>query len=274
MSQLQECGVGVPLFLTEADSPEEIALLELRWAARYLVLWLALGAVARACLVGRLPASKYKTEEMPLCMAQHIAGIIKCCVLIPTSNIAMYYFLTQPVAAGHLAYRMAEVAGVTVLASELADTLMIIVNRKLSVANFLHHSLYLAIGSLIRLNCAQVPVLAIATAGLVTQETSSVFLNWFLLWRNRGLDDAWYVKGSFICFTLCFFVWRLGMGSYVTFYYLTHMGDVPSGMPTWQVNLLGGAMVLGSGLQWYWGVFSITAKLAQHMPGKPKAKCG
>ena len=109
------CGRSVPHFLTEAESLESIFQLEFFWTAAYLALWLGLGVVAHVFLVGRMPASKHPIEDKALCMAQHLTGIVKCCVLIPASNIAIYILFTSPprsVAPGSLAYQLTEIAGV------------------------------------------------------------------------------------------------------------------------------------------------------------------
>ena len=61
----------------------------------------------------------------------------------------------------------------------------------------------------------------IPCAPSTAQETSGIFLNYFLLMRHRT-PDHWSVKGAFVLFVLCFFVYRITLGTYGTYHYVRH----------------------------------------------------
>lgn len=276
-SEVTRCGATVPLFQTgDADPLAEVFALALLWSLAYLLLWLVLGAVGRAFLAaGRLSPSIYAEENEPLCVSQHLCGVVKCLVLIPTSNAATYLFFTAPpedLGPQNLAYRLTEICGLLFIACEMADCVIIVVNRKLSVDNVLHHTTHLTLAWLLRGNCLHSTFVGVTVAALATQETSSVFLNVFLLMRNRGADSGWLVRGAFVCFAVSFYLWRLGLGTWNVHHYLAHTAEAPPLMPTWQVALLGCALAVGNVLQWYWGVMVIGRKLVAIATGEKSAK--
>ena len=106
------------------------------------------------------------------------------------------------------------------------------------------------LGFLIRSNCAP----ALTASILMAQETSGVALNYYLLMRHRS-PHHWSVLTSQICFTLCFYIWRLLIGTYGTYHYLYYAGQhLPAEFPDVAARALGIALVVASVLQWYWGL--------------------
>ena len=86
----------------------------------------------------------------------------------------------------------------------------------------------------------------------LTQETSGIFLNYFLLMRNR-IPNHWSVSLSFILFAIAFFCYRIVLGTYGTWHYVVNYSDLlPSTVPRWQGHLIAVVLVLASVLQWYW----------------------
>ena len=88
----------------------------------------------------------------------------------------------------------------------------------------------------------------------MAQETSGVALNYYLLMRHRS-PHHWSVLPSQVCFTLCFYIWRLIIGTYGTYHYLYYAGEhLPGEFPDVAARALGIALVVASVLQWYWGL--------------------
>ncbi|KAL1519712.1 hypothetical protein AB1Y20_023222 [Prymnesium parvum] len=268
-----QCGQSVPFMTTSAQDTElEIMLLVLRYAGAFFALWVVLAVLSRLVFLRFLPKSQDPRENSPLCVAQHLGACVKCLFVVPVSNYVLYlmYFggswsddaLIRKAAIG------ASAAGTIFVSFEVADVFVLLINRKLTAENIIHHSVHILISCLIRLNCEFTPEAILTTAFLTAQETSSIFLNVYLLLRRRGMDNHLLMKGAFACFALCFYIWRLGIGTYCTYFYLTHTSSLPHYMPNWQVVLMSSGLLIGNVLQWYWGAFVIRKRLTQQLYAK------
>merc|ERR1712070_1221679 len=103
----------------------------------------------------------------------------------------------------------------------------------------------------------------------MAQETSTPFLNVFVLSRNRMPRGHWLPTISFNLFAVCFVMWRIGIGTYGTLHYLMHYNTLLL-LPTnakiwepWQAHLLAVGVVLGAVLQWMWGVKNFVAVISK-----------
>ena len=118
--------------------------------------------------------------------------------------------------------------------------------------HIVHHVIHIVLGLIIRGKCGP----AFTAAILMAQETSGIFLNYFLLMRYRA-PSHWSVLGAQALFALAFFIWRLGLGTWGT---LAYWRDFPPAPSAYSHNLaitLGVALVLATVLQWYWGIFIV-----------------
>ena len=125
----------------------------------------------------------------------------------------------------------------------------------------------------------------ISAAVLMGQETSGIFLNYFLLMRYRA-PSHWSVNASFGCFGLAFFVYRIVIGTYGTVHYALHyqtfligrprifpgnVADMSYGKGPWEgpAELVLFTLVAASVLQWYWGAV-ILRNVYRRLLGKKK----
>jgi len=163
---------------------------------------------------------------------------------------------------------LTEISGVHFTAFEISDLVLSGAYGFLDGVHVVHHVIHIVMGFIIRGHCG--PVL---TANiLMAQETSGIFLNYFLGMRNR-LGGHWSVGVSQKLFALTFWVWRNGLGTWGTYIYLTTPTLVPhrASFATATDAALASALCLASVLQWYWGVdiFLMAAGLKKSAKKKP-----
>ena len=81
---------------------------------------------------------------------------------------------------------------------------------------YMHHAIFAVVSLIILKSCSA----ALTTVLLITQELSSPFLNVFLLLRAfKGLDCL-ASQGVFLCFAAVFFLTRVFLNSFGTFWFL------------------------------------------------------
>jgi hypothetical protein len=244
------CG-DLPYFQTdETDSAESQAWMHLRITALWIIIWLLCGFIAKTFIYSRLPRSTKAHENHPFYVGQKLNQTLKVLVISGLANVAMYDMWSIPVWQQYCCLGAADVAGVLFTTSEIADLLLSGAYGFLQKVDVGHHVVHIVLGVLIRGNSGPSFIAAI----LMAQETSGIFLNYFLLMRNRA-PSHWSVPVSFLGFAICFLVWRLGFGTYGTLHYLTHARDsLGPHYPPLHARIIGGCLVAASLLQWYWGV--------------------
>ena len=263
-----KCG-DVPYFDTETDSPMEVLMLLGRFIVAWCIVWLACGLFAKAVLMPRIPASTKPRENSAFYVGQKLAAEIKVVLVAGIANVAIYKLWTyepwsRDVEFG--GYPLIEVAGVLFTSFETADLILCVAFGFLDKEHIIHHIIHIALGLLIRINCAPALTASILTA----QETSGFFLNYYLLMRYRNPKGVLKAQALF---ALSFFVWRLLIGPAGTIHYLTYSADhLPTAFPSGAAQLLGGALVLASVLQFYWGWAIIKMVLRKLGIGVKKVK--
>ena len=239
----------VPYFRTDNESADSYARLMALHTAGWCVLWVVCGLTAKLCVCPFLPPSSKGKENSPFYVGQKLTMEIKVLILCYLANTVVYDMYSMDPADQFRGYPMAEVSGVIFTTSEIADLLLSGAMGFLDGTMVAHHCIHIFLGLLIRGHGHP----AYTAAILMAQETSGIFLNYYLLMRNRA-GKHWSVLVSQGLFALTFFVWRLGLGTYGTVHFLMHAAEhISPAYARWQVLTLGAALVIASCLQWYWG---------------------
>eukprot|EP00308_Calcidiscus_leptoporus_P001612 CAMPEP_0119355424 /NCGR_PEP_ID=MMETSP1334-20130426/4244_1 /TAXON_ID=127549 /ORGANISM="Calcidiscus leptoporus, Strain RCC1130" /LENGTH=292 /DNA_ID=CAMNT_0007369247 /DNA_START=92 /DNA_END=970 /DNA_ORIENTATION=- len=261
----QDCGL-VPFFATSPeDTPLQVAWLFVAYACAWAAVWYACCLVAKYWLLSRLPPSHVASENRAVYTGQKLAALLKVAVLSGLANFGLLDLIGQPPPVLYGGYVVIEVAGVLFTSFEIADLVLCSVHRFLGFEDAIHHSIHIALGWLIRANCAP----ALTASVLIAQETSGLALNYFLLMRHRAPDSP-RVAISFVVFFALFCIWRLGLGTFGTIHYLFYFStELPQSFPTWQAYVLALALVAASVLQWYWGIV-ILRKAARKLSKEKK----
>ena len=133
---------------------------------------------------------------------------------------------------------------------EMVDIVILAWTNRLSVDMGLHHALHILLGTIF-LSTRRFHVV---TLMLLSQETSGVFLNPFLLLRNRSMFERQSTV-LFCLFAITFCLYRLGIGAAalsVAFQCIQRRGD--SGLVL--------ILAVGYCMQWFWAI-AIGEKLAR-----------
>jgi len=265
-----KCGT-VPLFITdEEDSFGGLLMLLLLWTVTWCAIWLFCALLAKG-FVHLLPPSSKERENSAFYVGQKIAMTLKALVVAGMCNVGLYDNWGQPLAVKLAGNPIPEVAGVLFTSAEAADLLMSGAWGFLDPEHIAHHLVHILLGLLIRSSC----VPGFTACILMAQETSSVFLNYYLLMRHRSRAHITTLAAQAL-FALCFYAWRLGIGTYGTYQYLVHAHAsvivAAPPMPLWKSYTLCASLVAATLLQWYWGV-TIARGLVRMLSGsKPAAK--
>ena len=268
------CG-RVPFFETVGESYESFAQLLAIHSAVWCVIWLACGLFAKACVCPFLPPSYdpkdgklFTKENESFYVGQKLVMEIKCVLLCILANAALYDLRGHSYEVQFDGFALSEVAGVIFTTSEIADLILSGGFGYLDRTMVIHHLVHILLGLLIRGHCSPAYIAAV----LMAQETSGIFLNYYLLMRNRA-PKHWSVLASQALFALTFFIWRLGIGSYGTYFFLANAAQYQQPQfRSWQTGTLGASLLLASCLQWYWGRLIIKGlmKAMGSEGGKPK----
>ena len=255
-------------FVTENEEPFEILLVALRWVAFWAVVWLTCIPIASRFVIPHMPPSSKARENQPAYVGQKLATTVKVLVCCIPANYALLVDLWHAdVAIQYGGYELSAAFGIVFTTFEAVDMVMCAWFGFLDAEYFFHHSVHIAFGFIMRPNCA----FAMTAAVLLAQETSGIFLQYFLLMRNRQPDHP-TIAISFVLFAICFFTWRLGLGTWGTLHYMAHYRTLE--VPLWQGHILGGLLTLGSVLQWYWGLFIVKSAVRKVLGGKTKEAKG
>ena len=205
--------------------------------AAWVVFWV-FGWGVVSLFAHRFPKSSRDDENTPQWISQ-------CCLCIVRSVIVAVgaSFATSDAVLYHCGYSF--------FSFEIVDLVIGLCYGLHTAEMVLHHGLHIAAGSLIW----SFELSALARP-LMMQETSSIFLNLFVVARNRTPSIS---KGLFVCFAVVFAIFRMGNGSLAAYQFFqsgTH--------PTLGYLVLGGAA-----MQWWWG-YKIASKLLR--PGTEKQR--
>ena len=150
---------------------------------------------------------------------------------------------------------------------EVADLLLGGIHGMMDAVYLVHHGLHIVLGLVLAANC----MYCFTAAVLMSQETSTLFLNYVLLIRNRARAH-WSFAPAFVAFAGCFFLWRLVLNSFGTAHFLYHKGSADAtGVPDWLANVTAVVLTAAAGLQWWWG-WSIVQNLLRGSQPKAKTK--
>ena len=188
-------------------------------------------------------------ENHPFYIGQKLNQTFKALIISILGNVSVVDMWSLPTWQQYGCLGLSDVAAMIFVGSEIADLILSGYYGFLQKIDVAHHIVYIFLAVSMRFNSGP----SFIGALLLAQETSGIFLNYFLLMRNRT-PNHWSVKLSFVLFALCFFIWRLGLGTFATLHYLTHAKDaLDEQYPTTQARLIGVSLVAGSTVQWYWG---------------------
>lgn len=235
---------------TADESLASVLLLLAAYTLLWAAVWLACVGVA-AVAAPLLPASSRAHENTASYVGQKLAATLKSALVAGLSNTALVEMALRP--SPPLPHLYTELAGVYVTSFEAADTLLLAAFGHLDRLYLAHHAIHGALGVLIRASCGP----QFTATALMAQETSGVFLNYYLLMRHRRRD--WTVRLAQRLFVLSFFAWRIGLGTYATLdFCLLGMGGawsaLPPGVPYRGAAhaALGLGLVASSAMQWSW----------------------
>ena len=260
------CGrLPYPGFSTASETLPNIVQQILTVAVAWAIVWYVCAAVAMF-LEPRLPTSSKPWENQAVYVGQKLAATVKVVLIASLSNIALVTQFDDPLDEQFAGGSNAETAGILFTSFELADLVLCSAHRFIGAEDVVHHLIHIVLGFFIRANCAPCYNASI----LMAQETSSLFLNYYLLLRHRS-PDAPSVKILFVVFAACFAVWRLGIGTVGTVYYLRHADHLPPDFSALAARCIGGILVGASVLQWYWGV-AIVRGVRRKLCAKPPPK--
>jgi len=230
----------------------------------FVVLWYATTAVVHVTLMKVLPHSSKPHENSSVYVAQKFVAEFKCIIVSILANMAVWHMLGQP---GHEIYGPnieAEMAGIVFVSFEVTDLVLGSLHGFMDRMYVVHHVMHIVLGLIIRCNC----ILGYTTAILASQETSSCFLNYYLLMRHRS--SHWSVALSRNLFAVAFSIWRMGLNTYGTAYFLRYyVPFMPPMVSPWQLHTMAVVLVLATSLQWFWGYEIIRLALR---PASAKAK--
>ncbi len=237
----------------EQDSATSRAFILVACASVWIVIMIATTHLTSALgVVRRLPPSRGRpVENTPAYVAQKATATFKSLVVAAAANVRLYQiFVTDPSGPpGDLTTAISEPTGILFTSYELADLLYICANGFLDWEVAVHHIVHIALGWLLRANCGP----DFTAMVLMAQESSSVFLNYFLLMRHRKAGH-WATNASFLAFYFCFCLWRLILGSYGALAFVLRRHELPANFPSGDARRLDAALFLATALQWYWGV--------------------
>jgi len=266
-----QCGLYFPFnTVGQAGGEErldELVFLILRLTVAWICVWYGCALMAKFMIGnGLLRKSAYADENRAVAVGQSIAMQIKCIILSSLANITLMRIWWPPLDTGFECHAGSEITGVIFISAEIADLICGTIHGLLGGIDIFHHTMHIWMGLFWRGNCAG----QLYGALLLAQETSGVFLNYYLLMRNR-LGNHWSVLPSFGMFFISFVVYRLGLNTYGTVHYLLHYRQhMPSRVSEWQAHVVAVCTVSGAILQWYWGGMIVQKAYAQLFGKKQK----
>lgn len=140
-------------------------------------------------------------------------------------------------------------AALAVVTFMVADLLILFVHKQWTVDYLVHHVAFIIAGTILRANC----MLPFNGAVLLAMEASTPFLNYLLLYRNRGDDYKLLTSLAGSIFFVLFLFLRVGLNTYATvLLWLKRSIAAPSWVPAWELWFLLVALTAGAGVQLFW----------------------
>lgn len=211
--------------------------------------------------LAKIPSTK-KDEGTSVWFAVHVQSTIHAIViiamtLVPTTTInfdgdkARY---STPEPPNHWQGAMVGNGAHIFFCYTVADTILTFWRKEMTIDYLLHHSLFILVCLIIQHDCNSV-----WPAGrLLQMEASTIFLNFYLFFRNRLGNSHPLVATCFLLFAAAFIVFRLVSGFFTTTDYLwvVYMGkaDLLGAVPRWHLHVLSFIQVIALVLQIFWGV--------------------
>ncbi len=282
-------GMSAPFFASRPPSGAEpetelgVAFLILRWSLAWIALWAVLTLLVARPVLAWLPKSKIKGDDDVAYIGERLNCIVKGLVLATLCNrtLVLWWLRPPPRDRADFVFRFGdwytglgcEGWGTLFWSFEVADTVILTAIGKLKAETLAHHAVHILLARFLRRFCNASHAMYTTAAFLTAQETSGLPLNLWLLTRGRGMDDSRLVRTFFILFALVFFAYRLGGGTYGTFYFVTHrdlvLEQLDKGvMLGWHLVCYALLMVVGNAMQWAWALTAIAPKMVAMAKGR------
>lgn len=187
----------------------------------------------------RLPQSCIHSENTNWFVAQKIAAFLKSVVISFASNYAWYTGTSWII----------EFTGIVFVSFEIADLCFLSTHNILILEYFLHHTIHIFLGFHILFQCNAGHLATV----LLSQETSGIFLNLFLLLRNRLSSKSLVTNILFVGFCITFAVWRVFFATLATVQHILIQNDITGMFAT-----------AGCLMQWFWAMH-IVKKIKSQM---------
>lgn len=217
----------------------------------WVVLWYVSFALTRRFVLPLLPRSSVEHENRTVYVSQKFVATAKALLVSYWANVAVYQTWVSAEEHNELTQNVAaEIAGGYFTSFEIVDLVLGSLHGLMEKEYVVHHSLHIVLGILIRGLCSLSPIACI----LMSQETSSLFLSYFLLLRHR--TNHWSTIAAFVLFVVAFTFYRLGLNTYGTIRYLLNYREHAEGiLPLLPLHGIAAVLLLAMVLQWYWGFF-------------------
>lgn len=240
------------------------------WTLAWLVIFYAL-SLTYSFWGRRLGKSSKAHENDRFWCARQVLGIVHAVLVSVLSLPGLWILLGAPSAAQyadstHLAYCRIDkpqfiayateleaiaLAGLAFTTFTLADIVICLAHCLAGVDYIVHHIAFVSAGLIIRGNC----MLPMNSAILIAMEVSTPFLNYLMLFRNRGDAYKSKVVVNGCIFVATFVLFRLILNVYGTLRLI--LGQVggnimPARVPEWQQHFLLVAITAGASVQLWW----------------------
>eukprot|EP00908_Phaeocystis_cordata_P008573 Transcript_19260.p2 GENE.Transcript_19260~~Transcript_19260.p2 ORF type:complete len:297 (-),score=99.12 Transcript_19260:473-1309(-) len=264
------CG-GLPHFAATATGHVDMWVVVARYVAVWAAFFYAVVGVLKLlerCGLALRPSAKAH-ENSVFFAAQCVACSTKSAIVSLMGLTAIWLHWNESAqnhfGGGDLAYT----AGMIFGSFEVMDLCTCFLHNMLDAMLLVHHGVHISIGCIMMYNCGP----HFSTAILLAQDLSGSFLNPYLLFRHRHPNHP-ALSALYAVFALFFVALRLGLGSWGSYYYLSHYREhlveaEARLFPAWQAHLLAVALVIGSAMQF--GFFHTVAHHAHKMLRPPQA---
>merc|ERR1739848_671340 len=149
------------------------------------------------------------------------------------------------------AFEAVALAGEAFTTFTIADIVISLVHGLATFDYTVHHVAFIAAGSIIRGYC----MLPLTASVLLSMEASTPFLNYMLMYRNRGDEYGFKVAVTGSIFFLLYCVMRIALNIWSTFRlwrYWVVVGAMPHSVPRWEDMFMLVAVTVGTLVQVAW----------------------
>eukprot|EP00928_Gymnodinium_smaydae_P065623 TRINITY_DN48726_c0_g1_i1.p1 TRINITY_DN48726_c0_g1~~TRINITY_DN48726_c0_g1_i1.p1 ORF type:complete len:311 (-),score=19.50 TRINITY_DN48726_c0_g1_i1:63-995(-) len=222
----------------------------------------------------RFPQSSKKHENVKYWNVAQITSFIHACLVTALSVPALIELSLSPSAAkfppmegeqptcsipaGHDyfapfadIYHALGLSGIAFTTHIVSDIFTSLLHGLATPSMVVHHIAFVVAGAIIRGHC----MLPFNSAALMAMEASTPFLNFMMVFRNRGDAYASLVRISGYTFLVLFVIVRLGMNTYgVAIMWINHATIAPPSIATWQIRFVLVAVTVGALVQYFFFV--------------------